>query len=132
MKINIIFADRTQKKFECDDIAYNERMGAFILLSYNKGAETRTIIRSKQIRYFEFIGKDPIEDVSQVLNSWSRASIPDKAGHSLKPYLRDFFDYHQVSQSTSLTEKKQYCIAFCHAIENYLFDYLDQLEDFNS
>lgn len=132
MKINIIFADRTQQKFECDDIAYNERMGAFILLSYNKGAETRTIIRSKQIRYFEFIGKDPIEDVNQVLSSWSKASIPDKAAHALKPYLREFLDFRNVSQSTSLTEKKTLCIAFCHAIENSLFDYLDQLEEFNS
>lgn len=132
MKINIIFADRTEKTFNCDDIKYSENMGAFILLSRRNGSLNRTIIRSKQIRYFEFVGKDPVKDVSSALKSLTRASITDMAAHELKPYLSQFFNEHSVSQSTSLTEKKQYCIAFCHAVENALFDYLDQLEDFNS
>lgn len=132
MKVNIIFADRTEKKFECDDIVYNEQMGAFILVTKNKGAINKTIIRSKQIRYFEFIGKDPIGDISNVLNLWANAAITDNAGHELKPYLRRYFEEHNVTESTTLTEKKQYCIAFCHSIENYLFEYLDQLEEFNS
>ena len=132
MKVNIIFADRTQKKFECDDIVYNERMGAFVLVTKHNGALNKTIIRSKQIRYFEFCGKDPIEDVSQVLKSWSNATVIDRAAHALKPYLGDYFKEHGVSNWDSMNDRKQYCIAFCHAIENSLFDYLDDLEDFNS
>lgn len=52
--------------------------------------------------------------------------------HALKPFLKKYFDDKGVDESTGKREKQIHIIAFAHAIERGLLDYLDELEEFNS
>lgn len=56
----------------------------------------------------------------------------DCAVHALKPFLKKYFDEKEVDESTGKREKQMYVIAFAHAIERGLLDYIDELEEFNS
>ena len=54
------------------------------------------------------------------------------AVHMLKPCIHKYFEERRVDDSVGKREKQMYIIAFAHALERGLLDYLDQLEDFNS
>lgn len=56
----------------------------------------------------------------------------DCAVHALKPFLKKYFADKGVDESTGKREKQMYVIAFAHAIERGLLDYLNELEEFNS
>ena len=54
------------------------------------------------------------------------------AAHMLKPCIHKYFEERRVDDSVGKREKQMYVIAFAHALERELLDYLDKLEEFNS
>jgi len=52
--------------------------------------------------------------------------------HMLKPCVQKYFEERRVDESIGKREKQMYIIAYAHAIERGLLDYLDELEEFNS
>lgn len=47
-------------------------------------------------------------------------------------FLNDYLKEHNVKDSDSITEKEIHTIAFAHALEDKLLDYIHKLEEFNN
>lgn len=52
------------------------------------------------------------------------------AAYEIRSFLIKYLKEHGVDENTSLTEKRIHTIAFAHALEDKLLDYIEKLEEF--
>lgn len=55
----------------------------------------------------------------------------DWACFHITRFLNDYLKEHNVKDIDSITEKRMHTIAFAHALEDKLLDYIKKLEEFN-
>lgn len=56
----------------------------------------------------------------------------DWACFHITRFLNDYLAAHNIAQTDTITEKRIHTIAFAHALEDKLLDYIEKLEEFNN
>lgn len=106
LKDHTLVKDSTLAHLKEVDTKYNE-----ISYEYSK-----LKIRYMQENLLKYMGGTPI----------------DWACYNITHYLNYYLEMHDVSKNASLTEKRMHTIAFAHALEDKLLDYINKLEEFNN
>lgn len=95
-----------------------------------KGKNEIPVVATKE-EYYQYL-KLKVRFMQENLLKFEGGSPIDWACFYITSFLNDYLEVHNITKTDTIAEKRIHTIAFAHALEDKLLDYIEKLEEFNN